>query len=120
LNKSNIKDIFTGKLKVDESNLLVDISLITSKSYFIFKQFLSDSIEFQNFFSDDGKLLLVNTFSIFPVDKSCKKCNINFISDKNIRICYECYNIYHISAPIKKLTKNIIVVKKIFFNSNNI
>jgi hypothetical protein len=105
LNKSNLKDIFTGQLKVGESNLVVDVSQITLKSYFIFKQFLFESIDFQNFFSEDGKLALINTFSIYPMDKSCKKCNTKFTSDKHIRICYECYNIYHISCTDKKSNK---------------
>ena len=100
VNKLRIKEIILGTLIIEESNLIVDPSLFTSKTYSIYDNYFKSSKEFRNFFNDDAFLLFEDVMKRFVLSKECVKidCKLNFDVTSVVKVCYLCYETYHIAC----------------------
>jgi len=112
INKSSILDYISKKNTIEETNLIIDASLLTLKSFFLFHQYLKNST-FKLFFSEDAFILLECTIQNFMKSQKCLICSALFEIKETIKVCSECFNIcHHVCSQEKILSSKKWICKK--------
>ena len=104
LDKSQARDVLSGKQIVEEENLIIDGLQLSKKSYYEYNQFLKNTSNFSAFFSEDGLKQLKASLKAFKVKNICTVCSVVFNQKYIVKICSICYSIIHYSFT--NLTKN--------------
>jgi hypothetical protein len=103
LNKELIMEILAKKSKVEENNIIIDSSLLSVESFFNYYQFLKDSLDFINLFSEDSYKQLLSLIGQYLKDQNCVKCEA--IIKEAYKLCYDCKKIYHEKCVTSKSVK---------------
>ena len=107
-NKSDVLEIIAKTKKIEETNLIIDSSKFTSKAFFLYNQYLKVA-DFKKFFTDEALILLENCINNFKASQNCFLCSTEFSLKDNIKICCDCFKIYHYKCT--ELTFNKISTK---------
>ncbi len=102
INKSDVLEIIGKTKKIEETNLIIDSSKLTSKAFFLYNQYLKVT-DFKKLFTDDALILLENCINHFKSSQTCFLCTKEFGLKDNIKICCDCFKIYHYKCTELKL-----------------
>jgi len=92
--------------KIEETHIIVDSTILTVESFFVFYQFLKDDSDFFAFFTEDGRQQLLSLIHNYKILQSCSTCSVLILIDEDFKICYDCMKLYHLKCIKQIKSKN--------------
>ena len=94
ISNNNLDGILNRSLLIDE-DIIVLFTDLRPQSYFIYNQFLKTNCIFKSYFTEDGFKQFESIINSYKCNQTCKKCSVLLNEKDNIKICCDCFLLYH-------------------------